>query len=86
MVGQHDDADRRRRTRSNAEKLINFYYDPAVAAEVAAYVNYICPVEGAQDEMEKIDPALAESPLIFPTRRPGTRSRSSGRCPPDEET
>ena len=53
--------------RRNAEKLINYYYDPAVAAEVAAYVNYVCPVEGAQAEMEKIDPELAESPFIFPT-------------------
>jgi len=52
--------------KANAEKLIDFYYDPAVAAEVAAYVNYICPVDGAQAEMEKIDPSLAESPLIFP--------------------
>lgn len=53
--------------RRNAEALMNYYYDPAVAAEVAAYVNYVCPVVGAQQEMEKIDPDLAESPLIFPT-------------------
>ena len=32
--------------KTNAEKLINYYYDPEVAAEVAAYVNYICPVAG----------------------------------------
>ena len=53
--------------KANAEKVINNYYDPAVAAEVAAYVTYICPVKGAQAEMEKIDPALASSPFIFPT-------------------
>ncbi|CAB4746984.1 MAG: extracellular solute-binding protein [Actinobacteria bacterium] len=53
--------------KANAEKVINNYYDPAVAAEVAAYVTYICPVKGAQAEMEKIDPALAASPFIFPT-------------------
>ena len=53
--------------RSNAEKLMDYYYDPAVAAQVAAWVNYVCPVEGAQAEMEKIDPELAESPFIFPT-------------------
>jgi spermidine/putrescine transport system substrate-binding protein len=45
---------------------MNYYYEPAVAAEVAAYVNYICPVEAAQSELEKIDPALAASPFIFP--------------------
>jgi spermidine/putrescine transport system substrate-binding protein len=53
--------------RSNAQKLMDYYYDPAVAAQVAAWVNYVCPVDGAQAEMEKIDPELAESPWIFPT-------------------
>ena len=54
-------------SKKNAEKMINYYYDPAVAAEVAAYVNYVCPVKGAQAEMEKIDPELAKSEYIFPT-------------------
>jgi spermidine/putrescine transport system substrate-binding protein len=53
--------------KKNAETLINYYYEPKVAAEVAAYVNYICPVVGAQAEMEKIDKDLAKSALIFPT-------------------
>ncbi len=53
--------------KKNAETLIDYYYDPKVAAEVAAYVNYICPVQGAQAEMEKIDKDLATSPLIFPS-------------------
>ncbi len=52
--------------KGNAEALINYYYEPAVAAKLAAYVNYICPVKGAQAEMEKIDPELAANPLIFP--------------------
>ena len=52
--------------KKNAETLINYYYEPAIAAQVAAYVNYICPVEEAKPELEKIDPALAESPFIFP--------------------
>ncbi|MFG2053492.1 PotD/PotF family extracellular solute-binding protein [Micromonospora sp. NPDC048930] len=52
--------------KANAEELMNYYYDPAVAAKLAAYVNYICPVKGAQAEMEKIDPDLASNPLIFP--------------------
>jgi len=53
--------------KAGAEKLINWYYDPAIAAEVAAYVNYVTPVKGAQAEMEKIDPDLAKSEYIFPT-------------------
>jgi spermidine/putrescine transport system substrate-binding protein len=52
--------------KANSEALMNHYYDPAIAAEVAAWVNYICPVKGAQAEMEKIDPELANSPFIFP--------------------
>jgi spermidine/putrescine transport system substrate-binding protein len=52
----------------NAEAFMNYYYEPSVAAELAAWVNYICPVKGAQAEMEKIDPELAANPLIFPTQ------------------
>ena len=55
--------------KANTEKLINYYYDPAVAAEVAAYVNYVCPVKGAQAEMEKIDADLAKSEFIFPSQK-----------------
>ncbi len=51
---------------ASVHELINYYYQPDVAAEVAAWVNYITPVEGAQAEAEKIDPALAENQLIFP--------------------
>ncbi len=52
--------------RRNAMELMDYYYQPEVAAEVAAWVNYVCPVQGAQAAMEKIDPELAESPFIFP--------------------
>lgn len=54
------------RHKKNAEALINYYYDPAVAAEVAAYVHYISPVEGARAVLEGTDPELANNPLIFP--------------------
>ncbi len=53
--------------KTNAELWMNYYYDPAVAAKLAAWVNYICPVEGAKEEMEKLDPSLVDNPLIFPT-------------------
>lgn len=52
--------------KSNAEKLINYYYEPEVAAQVAAWVNYITPVVGAKEAMQKIDPTLADNQLIFP--------------------
>jgi spermidine/putrescine transport system substrate-binding protein len=46
--------------------MMNYVYDPKVAAKIAAYVNYVTPVEGAQAEMEKLDPSLASNQLIFP--------------------
>ena len=72
--------------KANAEKLIDYYYDPQVAAEVAAYVNYICPVEGAQAAMEKIDPELADSPWIFPTSADQAKAKAFRSLTPDEET
>ncbi|MFM8155306.1 MAG: spermidine/putrescine ABC transporter substrate-binding protein [Actinomycetes bacterium] len=53
--------------KTNAELVMNNYYDPNLAAEVAAYVQYICPVAGAQEAIAAIDPGLAENPWIFPT-------------------
>lgn len=72
--------------KANAEKLINFYYDPAIAAEVAAYVNYVCPVKGAQEEMEKIDPDLAASPFIFPDATMSSKLSVFRSLTPAEET
>jgi spermidine/putrescine transport system substrate-binding protein len=49
-----------------ASTYMNFVYDPKIAAEIEAWVNYICPVVGAKEELAKIDPELAENPQIFP--------------------
>ena len=38
-----------------------------MAAEVAAYVQYVSPVKGAKEAMAEIDPALVESQWIFPS-------------------
>jgi spermidine/putrescine transport system substrate-binding protein len=50
-----------------ASTYMNYVYDPAVQAQIEAWVNYICPVEGTQEEIAKIDESLAENELIFPT-------------------
>jgi spermidine/putrescine transport system substrate-binding protein len=50
-----------------ASTYMNFVYDPAIAAEIEAWVNYICPVVGAKEELLKIDPDIANNVLIFPT-------------------
>jgi spermidine/putrescine transport system substrate-binding protein len=52
--------------KANAEALMDYYYQPEVAAQVAAWVNYICPVDGARQAMEKVDPSLVDNELIFP--------------------
>jgi spermidine/putrescine transport system substrate-binding protein len=52
--------------KANAEKLIDYYYEPEVAAKVAAYVNYVTPVDGAKEAMKKVDPSLVDNQLIFP--------------------
>lgn len=72
--------------RANAEKLMSYYYDPQVAAQVAAYVSYICPVRGAQAQMEKIDPALAKDPFIFPDSEVLSRAKAFRTLTPQEET
>jgi spermidine/putrescine transport system substrate-binding protein len=69
-----------------AEKLINYYYDPVIAAKVAAFVNYVCPVNGAQAEMEKIDPALAMSEFIFPTAKSNSQLKIFRSLTAAEET
>jgi spermidine/putrescine transport system substrate-binding protein len=72
--------------KANTEKLINYYYEPSVAAEVAAYVNYVCPVKGAQAEMEKIDSKLAASEFIFPSAKTMANLSVFRSLTPTEET
>ena len=50
-----------------AETMMNFVYEPAIAAKIAAYVNYIPPVNGVKEIFQKTDPKLAANQLIFPS-------------------
>jgi spermidine/putrescine transport system substrate-binding protein len=65
------------RHKANAEALVDHYYDPEVAAGLAAWVNYVCPVPAARDVLasagDRDTAALAEDPLIFPDA--GMRAR-----------
>lgn len=67
------------------QELIDYYYDPAVAAEVAAYVQYVTPVMGAQEAMEEIDPDLAEDPLIFPDEEMRSKIHIPRSITPEED-
>lgn len=57
---------RKARHKKNAERLINYYYRPDVAAQLAAYVNYVSPVRGVGEELAKLDEDAANNPLIIP--------------------
>ena len=50
-----------------AETMMNYVYEPEVAAKIAAYVNYISPVNGVKEVLTRTDPKIAENELIFPS-------------------
>ncbi len=49
-----------------AEAMIDFVYDVANAARLAAWIYYISPVKGVAEEIAKSDAELAANPLLFP--------------------
>jgi spermidine/putrescine transport system substrate-binding protein len=70
-----------------AETMMNYVYDPEVAATIAAYVNYISPVKGVKEVLEKKDPKLANNPLIFPPEDVAKRLHPyPALSPKDEQT
>jgi spermidine/putrescine transport system substrate-binding protein len=73
------------RHRTNAEKLIDFYYDPAVMAKVEDWVNYISPVVGSREALLKSDPSVANNPLIFPSDAVLARARTFRGFTADED-
>ncbi|MER8233833.1 spermidine/putrescine ABC transporter substrate-binding protein [Streptomyces sp. NPDC094049] len=74
------------RHKTNAEKLIDYYYELPVAAQLAAYINYVCPVDGVKDELARIDPELADNTLILPDKAMAKKSRSFRSLSSAEET
>jgi len=55
---------------ANAEKWIDFYYEPPNAARLADYNYYVSPVQGIRPYIEKLDPGVLKDPdlsnLILP--------------------
>ncbi|MET8942912.1 spermidine/putrescine ABC transporter substrate-binding protein [Streptomyces sp. NPDC004542] len=64
------------RHKTNAERLIDFYYEPEQAAALAAYVNYVSPVDGVKPYLTKIDKSAADNPLILPDKAMAARSHA----------
>ncbi|MFE7134058.1 spermidine/putrescine ABC transporter substrate-binding protein [Streptomyces sp. NPDC057638] len=73
------------RHQANATRLIDYYYELPVAAQLAAYINYVCPVAGVGAELAKIDPALARNPLILPDRAMVAKSHAFRSLSAEEE-
>ncbi|WP_432055519.1 polyamine ABC transporter substrate-binding protein [Streptomyces sp. bgisy022] len=74
------------RHKTNAERLIDYYFEPEPAAELAAYINFVCPVEGVKDELAKLDEDAANNPLILPDKAMQAKSRAFRSLSSKEET
>ena len=72
--------------KKNAERLINYYYDPKVMAQVVDYVNYISVVKGAQAILAKQDPSVSSNELIFPSAETLSRAHVFRGLTAEEET
>ncbi|MDW3175829.1 MAG: extracellular solute-binding protein [Acidimicrobiia bacterium] len=54
---------------ANAAAWMNWAYEPANAAQITSWVQYISPVLGVQDELRRLGgetAELAENPILFP--------------------
>jgi spermidine/putrescine transport system substrate-binding protein len=71
--------------RDSVAKWMDFVYDPVQAAQITAWVQYVSPVKGVRDEVDKIDPELAANPLIFPDDATLANARGFASLPEDVE-
>ena len=51
-----------------AEKFMDFVYDPKIMVQITDWVQYVPPVKGVRQELEKLDPDLLDNPLVFPDK------------------
>ena len=68
-----------------AAQWMNFVYDPVEAAQITAWVGYVSPVAGVREELEKIDPDLANDPLVFPDDATLANTKGFASLPEDVE-
>ena len=73
----------------DAHELMNFVYQPDIAAQMTAWINYISPVPAAKPILEKANDAytrqVAASPLVFPTPEMESRLHSYKNLSEEEE-
>jgi spermidine/putrescine transport system substrate-binding protein len=57
--------------KTNAERLMDWYYQPEMAADLVNWVGYVSPVPAAKDVLleygDEFSLATANSPLVFPS-------------------
>jgi spermidine/putrescine transport system substrate-binding protein len=68
-----------------AELMMNYVYDPKVAAQIAAYVYYVSPVKGAAEEIKALDDTAASNPLLFPDAATVAKQHSFQALSEDQE-
>ena len=71
--------------RDAAAAWMDFVYDPVQAAQITAWVQFVSPVKGVREELEKIDPELADNTLIFPDEATLAATRSFANLSEDVE-
>ena len=73
----------------DAHLMMDFVYQPEIAAQMTAWINYISPVPDAQDILKDAEDAytrkVASSPLVFPTPEMEARLHHYKNLTPDEE-
>jgi spermidine/putrescine transport system substrate-binding protein len=69
-----------------AEKFMDFVYEPQVQADIAEYVNYICPVDGVKEILTERDPAIGQNQLIFPDDKTLADAFIFRQLKPEEDT
>ncbi|MFF1871115.1 spermidine/putrescine ABC transporter substrate-binding protein [Streptomyces sp. CB03911] len=53
--------------KANAERLIDFYYRPEIAARLTAGIGFVSAVTGMKEALAALDPDTAANPLVVPT-------------------
>ena len=73
----------------DAHMMMDFVYQPEIAAQMTAWINYICPVPEAQQLLLEANDAytrkVAQSALVFPTPEMESRVHSYKNLNPEEE-
>ena len=74
----------------DAHEFMNFVYQPEIAAQMTAWINYISPVPAAQDILkdakDNYTRQVANSPLVFPTPDIESRLHHYRNLTEEEET